>query len=279
MLFWIIAASLTLLACLAVLLPMARTRTANPGDASHDIEVYRDQLAELERDTARGTIGAAEAEQARTEIARRILKAEAERGAEVSAGGTRAGRAIATAAVLAIPVVAWSVYASTGSPELPAQPLQARLDKNPADSTIDELVARAEKHLSNNPSDGRGWDVLAPIYVRLDRHQDAAIAYRNAMRLLGATAAREIGLGDAITAAQGGLVTTEAQAAFQRALALAWRFGRRCDRRPGSTARQLHGLVRWRVAGGQRRHQPARWIPGADGFHPAMESGQHPALR
>ena len=42
--------------------------------SSHDLEVYRDQLAELDRDAARGLIGAAEAEEARAEIARRILK-------------------------------------------------------------------------------------------------------------------------------------------------------------------------------------------------------------
>ena len=75
MLFWVIAALLTLGASLAVLLPLAGRTAARTADGAHDLEVYRDQLAELDRDAARGLIQPAEAEQARAEIARRILKA------------------------------------------------------------------------------------------------------------------------------------------------------------------------------------------------------------
>ena len=79
-------------------------------------------------------------------------------------------------------VASWSIYAATGSPHLPAQPLQARLDENPEHATIAELVSRAENHLANNPEDGRGWDVLAPIYYRFGRYNDAVVAYRSAIR-------------------------------------------------------------------------------------------------
>jgi cytochrome c-type biogenesis protein CcmH len=124
------------------------------------------------------------------------------------------------AAVLAVPLVSWGVYAEIGSPDLPSQPLAARLEKNPADSTVDELVARAEAHLAADPDDGRGWDVLAPIYARLGRYQEAVTAYRNAIRLDGETAQRESGLGEALAGAAGGMITGDAQAAFSRALAL-----------------------------------------------------------
>ena len=74
MLFWILAALLTTGACLSVLLPFAR-RPAKAAHASdHDLEVYRDQLDEIERDRGRGLIGQAEAEEARAEIGRRILR-------------------------------------------------------------------------------------------------------------------------------------------------------------------------------------------------------------
>ena len=122
--------------------------------------------------------------------------------------------------MLAVPLVSWGIYAAIGSPDLPSQPLAARLEKNPADSTVDELVARAEAHLAANPADGRGWDVLAPIYVRLGRYGEAVTAYRNAIRLDGASGARESGLGEAIAGAAGGMVTADAQAAFSRALEL-----------------------------------------------------------
>jgi cytochrome c-type biogenesis protein CcmH len=94
------------------------------------------------------------------------------------------------------------------------------LAKNPADSSVEELVARAEAHLAANPSDGRGWDVLAPIYLRMQRFSDAVTAYRNAIRLDGDSAARQAGLGEAIANAAGGIVSADAQAAFEAALKL-----------------------------------------------------------
>ncbi|TGV50678.1 c-type cytochrome biogenesis protein CcmI, partial [Mesorhizobium sp. M2D.F.Ca.ET.160.01.1.1] len=98
-------------------------------------------------------------------------------------------------------------YVKLGSPDLPSQPLSERLGKNPADSSVDELVARAEAHLAANPSDGRGWDVLAPVYLRMQRFADAAAAYRNAIRLDGDSAVRQAGLGEAIAGAAGGIVS------------------------------------------------------------------------
>jgi len=220
MLFWVIAALLTLGASLAVLLPLSRRGPKHAIEGSHDLEVYRDQFAELDRDAERGLIQPAEAERARAEIARRILKAD--KAGKVATGGAsnRRGRAIGVAAVLAVPLVSWGVYATTGSPDMPSQPLAARLEKNPADSSVDELVARAEAHLAANPDDGRGWDVLAPIYARLGRYDEAVVAYRNAIRLSGADGARESGLGEAIAVASGGAITVEAQEAFKRALQL-----------------------------------------------------------
>jgi cytochrome c-type biogenesis protein CcmH len=220
MLFWVIAALLTLGASLAVLLPLAGRGKAGAIDGAHDLEVYRDQLAELDRDAARGLIRPSEAGEARAEIARRILKADTAASAATTASSGRGARALGVAAVLAVPLVSWGIYAAIGSPDLPSQPLAARLEKTPADSTVDELVAQAEAHLAANPGDGRGWDVLAPIYARLGRYGEAVTAYRNAIRLDGASGARESGLGEAIAGSAGGMVTADAQAAFMRALKL-----------------------------------------------------------
>lgn len=219
MLFWVIAALLTLGASLAVLLPLAGRSASRTADGAHDLEVYRDQLAELDRDAARGLIQPAEAEEARAEIARRILKADRVAAAATVRNG-RGARALGMAAVLAVPLVSWGIYTAIGSPDLPSQPLQARLEKNPADATVDELIARAEAHLAANPQDGRGWDVLAPIYARLGRYGEAVTAYSNAIRLDGASGSRESGLGEAIAGEAGGMVTADAQAAFVRALVL-----------------------------------------------------------
>jgi len=221
MLFWVIAAILTLGASLAVLLPLASGSKATSSAGDHDLEVYRDQLSELDRDVARGLIKPAEAEEARAEIGRRILRLGAVGEARTAVRRPSvAARLVATAAVLAVPLVSWGLYIKLGSPDLPSQPLSVRLAKNPAESSVYELVARAEAHLAANPTDGRGWDVLAPVYLRLQRYSDAVSAYRNAIRLDGDSAVRQAGLGEAIANAAGGIVSADAQEAFEAALKL-----------------------------------------------------------
>lgn len=218
MAFWIIAALLTLAASLAVLAPLAR-RGDGAAASGSDLDVYRDQLAEVERDIGRGLIDPAEAEQARAEIGRRILRLSEAQGGQ-KGRARRLASAIGGAAVLLVPLLSWGIYGVLGSPDLPSQPLEARLGKLPTESSAEELVARAEKALRQNPADGRGWDVLAPVYQRMGRTQEAVFAYRNAIRLLGDSAARSAGLGEALSDAAGGTVSAEALAAFDRALKL-----------------------------------------------------------
>lgn len=219
MLFWVLSAVLTLGASLAVLLPLAARPESDKSGAGHDLEVYRDQLAELDRDLARGLILASEAEQARAEIGRRILRLgdTSSAPASVSRGGTGL-RLVSAAAVLAVPLISWTIYANLGSPDLPSQPLSERLTRNPAESTVEELVARAEAHLAANPSDGKGWDVLAPIYMRTQRFAEASLAYENAIKLLGSSADRQAGLGEARINMAGGRIADDARAAFAMAL-------------------------------------------------------------
>lgn len=219
MLFWVIAAVLTLGASLAVLLPFTRP-VEGDADKSHDLEVYRDQLSELDRDAARGLISAPDAEQARAEIGRRIIRLDTEATGSAPHSSTSVSRIVAVAAVLVVPLVSWSIYTAIGSPNLPSQPLSARLAENPANSSVDDLVGRAEAHLIANPSDGRGWDVLAPVYMRMGRANDSVTAFRNAIRLLGPTAARQAGLGEALGSASGGIITEDSRKAFEEALKL-----------------------------------------------------------
>ncbi len=200
-----------------MLLPVSRSRTRAEASGSFDIEVYRDQLAEVDADNARGLIGGAEAAEARAEIGRRILQTSNAESNEKSNIG-KSGRWLASIAILSIPLVAVAIYSITGSPDLPAQPLQARLDKNPAENTIDELIARAESHLADNPDDSRGWDVIAPIYVRVNRYAEAEKAYRNAIRTGGNNARRLTGLGETLLGLNQGVISKEASDLFEQAL-------------------------------------------------------------
>jgi cytochrome c-type biogenesis protein CcmH len=216
---WIVVALMTVAAVAAIAWPLARRRE---GVDSHrnDVAVYRDQLAEIERDKASGLIGAAEAEAARVELSRRLLAAADRAQGAGRAGETRERprRLAAAGALVALPVGAIAFYLAIGSPGLPDEPLSARIAAAHNDNSVQALFTRVEAHIEQHPDDGRGWEVIAPIYMDLGRYDDAVRARANALRLLGATAEREAYYGEALTAAANGVVTAEAKAAFDRAI-------------------------------------------------------------
>lgn len=221
MIFWFFIIALTATAVLSVLLPLAGSVERAGGGEEHDREVYLDQLAELERERSEGRIGAEEAEAARTEIARRLLAIDADAQATVPSGNSSFRRRFAAiVALVVLPLVAIVAYNRLGSPHLPAMPLQARMTAPDSGQDIGALVARVERHLAENPEDGQGWEVLGPVYMRLERPHDAVFAFGNAIRLLGATPQREASLGEAVAASEGGIITRPAREAFERALKL-----------------------------------------------------------
>jgi cytochrome c-type biogenesis protein CcmH len=223
MMLWLILALMTAGALGAVVWPLVRGQGMTA--AGSDLVVYRDQLEEIERDRTDARIDAVEAEAARVEVSRRLLAAaNAANARPAETGSTRWRRTAAAAAtVIMIPMLAVALYGVLGSPDLPGQPLAARLkggDENLGSNSIAQLIARIEAHLEENPDDGRGWEIVAPVYMKLDRYEDAAKARRRAISLLGATSTREVDLGEALTAAANGVISEEAQAAFNRAIAL-----------------------------------------------------------
>lgn len=220
MLFWTVAALLTLVASLAVLAPLARRRNDSSTASRNEIEVYRDQLSEVDRDLKRGLLDPAEAEQARAEIGRRIIKADTADVRGDGRGFTGIGRVVAAAGVLAVPLISWGVYTALGSPQLPSQPLAQRMICDPATSSIEQLVACAERQLAQNPDDRRGWEILAPIYLRTMRYDDAVEAWRNVLRLGGPNPARYANFGEALVYANEGMITAEARKSFDEALRL-----------------------------------------------------------
>lgn len=216
--FWIFAAVLVLACAYLVLIPLRRSRALR-GRADSDVAVYRDQLDEIGRDLERGMIGETEAKAARTEISRRLLVADAARSAE-SNSQTKAGSQFAVILVLAMPFLAVPLYMYSGAPGLPSQPFAERISKAPEEQSLDELVARVEEHLRANPGDADGWRVVAPIYGRMGRFEDAATAYGRLIDLDGATAERLADLGESLVFADEGLVGDRAAAVFARAISM-----------------------------------------------------------
>jgi cytochrome c-type biogenesis protein CcmH len=219
MIFWLILTLMTAGAVVAVWWPLARRQ--QPARSGSDIAVYRDQLDEIDRDEVAGLIGRVEAEAARVEVSRRLIAAaESSKAAAVSAAPVPSPRyrwATLAAAIILLPLGASLTYLSLGSPNLVPVSLSAEAGGQALPEGVEETVAEVEKFLESNPDNGRGWELLAPVYLRLGRFTDAVIARRNALKIFGPDAARLGDLGEAIILASNGVVTPEAKDLFQRA--------------------------------------------------------------
>ncbi|WP_112663088.1 c-type cytochrome biogenesis protein CcmI [Microvirga flavescens] len=222
MVIWIIFSGMTAAAVMAVLWPLSRHRVA-AAEGDPNIQFYRDQLAEIARDEERGLLVSTEAEAARVEAGRRLLRASAERDSIAYAVGEpalRRRRAVSTLGLSLIPIVALAVYGAYGSPHISRAlpPTAPQVATGQVD--LAAAVAQIESHLTAKPDDGRGWDVIAPVYMRMGRIEDAVKAYAAATRLLDKDANRFANYGEAMVMAQGGIVSAEAQKAFEQAIAL-----------------------------------------------------------
>jgi cytochrome c-type biogenesis protein CcmH len=116
-----------------------------------------------------------------------------------------------------VPALSAVLYATIGHPEMPDAPLTARLEAAPGRMDIAGAIAKVEAHLAQHPDDGRGYEVLAPVYLRLGRTGDAVNAARAALRLLGETPVRHTLYAEAMVAAANGVVTPEARQSFEAA--------------------------------------------------------------
>src|SRR5580692_3639024 len=183
MTLWFVFALMTAAAIFAVLWPLGH-RGRPPNDGS-ETTVYKDQLEEVDRDLAAGLIGSSEAEAARVEISRRLLAAADHQRDPPAASSLRLRRFATVLALAGLPVISLALYLPLGSPRLGDFPLAHRTRMPAATQSLDDLVAQVEAHLEKNPTDGRGWNVLAPVLARLGRYDEAARAYRNSITYNG----------------------------------------------------------------------------------------------
>src|SRR5882757_9670425 len=218
MTLWFVLALMTAAAIFAVLWPLGRA--ARPQNDGNEAVVDKDQLTEIDRDVAAGLIGASEAGAARVEIGRRLLAAADSQREPPVASNIKLRRSAAVLPLVGVPIVASALYLPLGSPRLGDFPLAQRTRAPDGTQPLDNLVAQVEQHLEKNPTDGRGWNVLAPVLAGLGRYDDAVRAYRNSITYSGDSAERRADLGEALAAAAGGVVTSEAKAEFERAIGL-----------------------------------------------------------
>src|SRR3954462_8922932 len=218
MTLWFVFALMTVAAIFAVLWPLSRGSSAPAGGSEE--AVYRDQLSEIDRHVSGGRICRAAGEAARVETGRRLLAAADGQRDLPARSNLGLRRASAIVALVGLPIAAVTFYLTLGSPFLGDFPLASRTRTADVNQPLENMVAQVEAHLEKNPTDGRGWTVLAPVLARLGRFDDAVRAYRNALAYGGDSSGRRADLGEALMAAAGGVVTNDAKAEFDRAVAL-----------------------------------------------------------
>lgn len=226
MILWLFLAALTALVLALLLAPLLRRRTDPADRAAYDIEVYLDQLRELDRDIERGAIAGAEAEAARLEIERRLLAAERQRIAATddrSAAPLRTRRhpLLAIILLVALPAAAGLLYLQLGSPDLPGQPFAERPAAPDGDlmARAAARIAEAEAAARDNPDNPRAWFELGRIRALAQRWPAAAEAFGEAARLDPAQPVFLAAWAEALIFAADGTVSPRARELLAAALA------------------------------------------------------------
>jgi cytochrome c-type biogenesis protein CcmH len=182
-LFATAAAVLLLVALAIVLRPLVLRSAPGPGEAERsNLEILRDQLAELEADRRIGAIDDDQYQSARADLERRALE---EAQPSPSSGSTSRSRtATATVVGLAIPVAAVLLYLGIGNPaaiDLTANPGAdiASVSPDQFRTMTEQLAAR----LKQQPDDWEGWAMLGRAYQALERYEESARAWAEAAKL------------------------------------------------------------------------------------------------
>lgn len=244
MLFWIIAGLIAIAAAGLLVAPLRRSGSAEA--PAQEVAIYRDQLAEVDRDLARGTLDMAEAERARTEIARRLLAADKAGPAPLAEAPHRATTLMAggTAVLLVLgAVLAYAELGAPGYPDVPraqrlalaeqmraARPSQAEAEAAvaasgtqvppPLDDDYREMMEQLRSIVAGRPDDLEGWTLLSRHEMQTGNFAAAARAQEHVIALKGdeVTGADLLDLVDRLVAAAGGEVSPEAEAVLDQLL-------------------------------------------------------------
>jgi cytochrome c-type biogenesis protein CcmH len=222
MLLAVVLAAMLAAVLAGVIWPLLKEWRAAPERGQFDRAVYRDQLQELERDAARGLIGAEEAAGARLEIERRLLAAD--RAEAPSPRRLRPSPLLAAAVALLVSGGAIALYRVLGAPGLPDLPYAERgperaLTAAHGPTDLEKTAAELAAKLAAKPDDVEGWLLYARTSAALRNWQKAADAYHHALQLSNSRPDVAAAYGEMLVMAADGIVTPTAHAAFGAALA------------------------------------------------------------
>jgi cytochrome c-type biogenesis protein CcmH len=215
-LFWVIGAALAALVLALLLRPLL----ARPGTADQvsrraaNLAVYRDQLRELEAELAAGKIAPADHQRAKEELQARMLE-DVDAAVTGEAAPGRAGRGVALAVGLVVPVCAVALYLFVGSPDavLPREAPGAL-----SEVQVEAMVERLAAKMRENPDDVEGWKMLGRSYAVLGRFAEAVDAYTKAVQRAPRDAQLLADFADALAMVHGQSLQGEPEKLVLRAL-------------------------------------------------------------
>ena len=231
MIFWIVVGLILVIVVAALVVPLLSAKPHSTDANDYDVEVYKDQFAELDREHRAGRLTDDQVAAARVEIGRRLLIADGRRNflREHASSDERTRDRLAvqlTALVIAIavPAAAVTIYARLGTPGLPGTPFADRAQnqpnvKNSAIITdLNALAVRLATRLKTEQDDLEGWLLLARTYTNLQRHAEAAQSYKKALDLDPSNSNLYSVYGEALALAASDTVTPLALSVFKEAL-------------------------------------------------------------
>ncbi len=196
-----------------------RAPGARAGRQQANLAIFRDQLAELERERREGALADGDFEQARRELQRRLLE-EVEPAADAPPPDAHApSRKTAIAILVLLPIVAVVAYGMLGKPQA-LDPRQTAAQPKMTPEQIDAMVAKLAERMQANPDDLQGWLMLARSYKTLNRYEEAAAAYGKAEKVINDDPELLASYAETIAMASGQGLTGKAAQLIERALKL-----------------------------------------------------------
>jgi cytochrome c-type biogenesis protein CcmH len=217
---------LTLLVVGSLLRPLLRSTTVPAGGQQEaELDVYRQQFAELEQDRNNQILTDEQYQRDKRELERRVLE-EADQPVvkPVAVRRTLNTKAVAMVLALTIPTVSALLYWKLGNQAAIEHPavsvMSGQGDGEPhlATGGLDALADRLKQRLEQNPADGVGWALLARSYAELGRHAEAVPIYEKAMALIPDDAQLLADYADALGVLHGRRLEGKPEALIKQAL-------------------------------------------------------------